>query len=87
MAAFGPATMLLWEKISPSHVSKGSFASVMRLSYFIGAGAGFLYFYENSICTMTPIIFRPSSSSHLGSAILWGGRKQKRGGNGYAGNG
>lgn len=49
MAAFGPALMLLWEKLSPSHVSKGSFASIMRLSCTIGAGAGFLYFYENSI--------------------------------------
>ncbi|KAL2038713.1 hypothetical protein N7G274_008471 [Stereocaulon virgatum] len=48
-AAFGPGLMLLWEKISPSHVSKSSFASVMRLSYTIGAGAGFLYFYTLSI--------------------------------------
>ncbi len=53
MAAFGPALMLLWEKLSPSHVHKGGFASVMRLSCTIGAGAGFLYFYENSICTTT----------------------------------
>ncbi|CAF9933819.1 hypothetical protein IMSHALPRED_009489 [Imshaugia aleurites] len=49
LAAFGPAMMLLWEKISPSHVHKGGFASVMRLSCTIGAGAGFLYFYESSI--------------------------------------
>ena len=62
MAAFGPVTMLLWEKISPSHVSKGGFASIMRLSCVIGAGAGFLYFYENSICTMTATTSRTSSS-------------------------
>ena len=62
MAAFGPALMLLWEKLSPSYVSKGSFASIMRLSCTIGAGAGFLYFYENSICTITSTTSSPSSS-------------------------
>lgn len=48
-AAFGPSLMNLWERISPSHVSKESFRSVMRLSYTIGAGAGFLLFYSRSI--------------------------------------
>lgn len=41
--------MLLWERIAPSHVAKGGFASVMRLSCTIGAGAGFIYFYTCSI--------------------------------------
>lgn len=49
MAAFGPGVMLLWERIAPSHVQKGGFASVMRLSCTVGAGAGFLYFYSCSI--------------------------------------
>lgn len=62
MAASGPALMLLWEKLSPSHVHKGGFASIMRLSCTIGAGAGFLYFYENSIRTKT------STTSHLSSS-------------------
>ena len=48
--AFGPSLMLLWERIAPSHVHKGGFASVMRLSGVISAGAGFLYFYNCSIC-------------------------------------
>ncbi|KAK4693642.1 hypothetical protein P7C71_g3801, partial [Lecanoromycetidae sp. Uapishka_2] len=47
--AFGPGLMLLWERIAPSHVAKGGFASVMRLSCTIGAGAGFIYFYTCSI--------------------------------------
>ena len=63
MAAFGPGMMLLGERISPSHVSKATFASVMRLSYTIGAGAGLLFFYECSICKMTSTTSRTSSSS------------------------
>ena len=53
MAATGPGMMLLWEKVSPSHVGKGGFAPLMRLAGVIGAGAGFLLFYQNSICTAT----------------------------------
>lgn len=49
MAAFGPSLMLLWERVAPSHVGKGGFAPIMRLSGVIGIGAGFLYFYQNSI--------------------------------------
>ncbi|KAL9125322.1 MAG: hypothetical protein Q9217_005454 [Psora testacea] len=49
VAAFGPGLMLLWERITPSHVGKGGFAPIMRLSGVIGAGAGFLYFCQNSI--------------------------------------
>ncbi|MCJ1460033.1 hypothetical protein MMC28_010412 [Mycoblastus sanguinarius] len=48
-AAFGPGLMLLWERIAPSHVHKGGFASIMRLTGAIGAGAGFLIFYNCSI--------------------------------------
>ena len=48
-AAFGPSLMLLWERISPSHVGKGGFASIMRLTAAISAGAAFLTFYNRSI--------------------------------------
>lgn len=48
-AAAGPGLMLLWERIAPSHVGKGGFAPVMRLSGVIGLGAGFLTFYQRSI--------------------------------------
>ena len=49
MAAMGPATMLLWERVAPSYVKKGGFASVMRLSGAIGVCFGFLWFYTCSI--------------------------------------
>jgi hypothetical protein len=42
--------MLLMEKISPSLVGKGGFAPIMRLSGAIGLGAGFVMFYQRSIC-------------------------------------
>jgi len=48
-AAASPALMLLWERISPSHVGKGGFAPIMRLSGVIGLGAGFFTFYQRSI--------------------------------------
>ncbi|MCJ1477210.1 hypothetical protein MMC13_005881 [Lambiella insularis] len=44
----GPATMLIWERIAPSHVGKGGFAPIMRLSGALGVIAGFLYFTERS---------------------------------------
>jgi NADH-ubiquinone oxidoreductase complex I, 21 kDa subunit len=46
----GPGLMLLMEKISPSLVGKGGFAPIMRLSGAIGLGAGFVMFYQRSIC-------------------------------------
>lgn len=49
MATLGPGMMLLWERIAPSYVQKGGFASVMRLSCTVGAGFGFLWFYTCSI--------------------------------------
>lgn len=51
-AAAGPGLMLLWEKISPSQVGKGGFAPIMRLSGVIGVGAGFLTYYQRSICML-----------------------------------
>ncbi|KAK4985363.1 hypothetical protein LTR66_008201 [Elasticomyces elasticus] len=49
MTAFGPALMLWWERISPSHVGRGGFASVMRLSGALSVTAGFLFMYQRSI--------------------------------------
>lgn len=49
-AALGPGLMLLWERIAPSGVGKGGFAPIMRLSGVIGLGAGFMMFYQRSIC-------------------------------------
>lgn len=41
--------MLFMERISPSHVGKGGFASIMRLTFAISAMGGFLLFYSRSI--------------------------------------
>lgn len=41
--------MLWWERISPTDVSRKSFASAMRLSGSLGLCAGFLFFYQRSI--------------------------------------
>lgn len=42
--------MLLWEQVAPSHVGKGGFAPIMRLSCAIAAGGGFYMFYQRSVC-------------------------------------
>lgn len=56
-AAAGPALMLLWERVSPSHVGKGGFPPIMRLAGVLGLGAGFLVFYQRSIRTfMKPFL-------------------------------
>lgn len=52
MFAAGPALLLLMERVSPSYVGKGGFAPVMRLSFALGAGAGFLMLYQQSICKL-----------------------------------
>ncbi|KAI9757304.1 MAG: hypothetical protein M4579_003515 [Chaenotheca gracillima] len=49
MTAFGPALMLLWERVAPSHVGRGGFAPIMRLTGAISMTAGFLIFYQSSI--------------------------------------
>lgn len=48
MAAITPGLMLFFERVSPSHVGKGGFAPVMRLSLGIGAVGGFLLAYQRS---------------------------------------
>lgn len=47
--------MLFWERVSPSYVQKGGFASVMRLAGTIGAGFGFFYFYTCSVREFTAL--------------------------------
>ena len=41
--------MLTWERIAPSHVGKGGFGSIMRLTGLVGLVGGFGYFYGQSI--------------------------------------
>lgn len=73
VAAFGPSMMLLWERVAPSHVGRGGFAPVMRLSGVIGAGGGFLYFYACSISTLYLVSPYLRRANILSSAILWRG--------------
>jgi hypothetical protein len=47
-AAFGPAALYTLEKFSPSHVGKGGFAKIMRLTGAVGLIGGFLVFYQRS---------------------------------------
>lgn len=56
-AGFGtiaPAAMLLMERVSPTNVGKGGFASTMRLAGGVGITAGFLLAYSRSISTFNP---------------------------------
>ncbi|KAI9704039.1 MAG: hypothetical protein M1820_005661 [Bogoriella megaspora] len=48
-AAAGPAGFYLWEKISPSYVSKGGFPPMMRLCTIMSLTGGFLLGYQFSI--------------------------------------
>jgi len=41
--------MLFWERISPSEVGRGGFASIMRLSGTLGVISGFYLLYSRSI--------------------------------------
>ena len=77
--------MLLWEKIAPSHVGKGGFAPIMRLTGAIGLGAGFLLFYQRSIRMPSSTPFPPSSTLTflVYSAILRLDGKQARNRDGH----
>ncbi len=55
--------MLLWEQIAPSHVGKGGFAPIMRLTMAVSLTAGFLMFYQRSI--RKQYFFRTLSSALL----------------------
>ena len=70
--------MLLWEQVAPSHVGKGGFAPIMRLSGIIGAGAGFLVFYQNSICTATAYSLLNRLLLTRGLVRLYGINENKR---------
>ncbi|KAH7139258.1 C-terminal of NADH-ubiquinone oxidoreductase 21 kDa subunit-domain-containing protein [Dendryphion nanum] len=48
VGAISPGLMLYWEKISPSFVGKGGFASVMRLSCGVGLTGAFLFAFARS---------------------------------------
>ena len=72
MAALVPGIMLLWEKIAPSHVQKGGFASIMRLSGTIGVGFGFFYFYTCSIRMLRLLQqYRGAKAKAMNRAVLW----------------
>lgn len=55
-ATLGPGLMLLMERVSPSLVGKGGFAPIMRLSGAIGVGAGFVLFYQRSVCAFPGLV-------------------------------
>ena len=80
--------MLLWERIAPSHVGKGGFAPIMRLTGAISLTGGFLYFYARSI-SRQPL--RPTGdmdqTNNCESAILWGRGERARSGDGHEGDG
>lgn len=63
VATAGPALMLLWERVAPSYVGKGGFASIMRLTGVVGATAGFLTFYQRSIRTL--LLYPPLTTLNL----------------------
>jgi NADH-ubiquinone oxidoreductase complex I, 21 kDa subunit len=66
-AAAGPGLMLTWERLAPSYVGKGGFAPIMRLTGVIGLGAGFLMFYQRSICALLLFLF----SAWLNGGIIY----------------
>lgn len=49
--------MLMWEKIAPSHVGRGGFAPIMRLSGVLGVAGGFLMLFERSTSKRRPLLF------------------------------
>jgi hypothetical protein len=61
-AAAGPGLMMTWEKFAPSYVGKGGFAPIMRLTGVIGLGAGFLMFYQRSICLFSSFTSPPAGT-------------------------
>lgn len=90
--AFGPALMMLWERVAPSYVGRGGFAPIMRLTGVISLGAGFLVLYQQSARQLT--VKRLNSSTIMAdcvrfptSTLLWIHREQTRVRHGYAGDG
>lgn len=54
-AAFAPVALATLERFAPSHAGKGGFPKAMRLAGFIGLAGGFLYFYQRSARTVSPL--------------------------------
>jgi len=89
--------MLLWERVAPSHVGKGGFASIMRVSGLVGFVGGLGWFYSRSIRTIPPCPQRGKCGYRMMGAnigiwdgyrtVLWVYGKQARGRYGYAGDG
>lgn len=52
MLALGPSALLLMERVSPSYVGRGGFASIMRLNIAIAGVAAFIIPYQRSLCTL-----------------------------------
>lgn len=58
--------MLLWERVAPSHVGKGGFASIMRVSGLVGLVGGFGWFYSRSIRACSALLhFQPRTGAHI----------------------
>ena len=57
LGALGPGLMLMWEKIAPSHVGRGGFAPIMRLSGVLGVAGGFLMLFERSTSKLRRLLF------------------------------
>lgn len=77
VAAAGPGLMYTWERVAPSYVGKGGFASAMRLNAVVGLIGGFGFLYARSI-RLQPL--PPRSQEMLTRkrrrAILWVHREQ-----------
>lgn len=54
------------EKFSPSHVGRGGFARVMRLTGVVGLFGGFLAFYNRSISTLQSLPTGTKASTSIG---------------------
>jgi hypothetical protein len=66
-AAFGPAALYTLEKFSPSHVGKGGFAKIMRLTGAVGLIGGFLVFYQRS----SRMFYTSSPTSICAGRLSW----------------
>ena len=80
--------MLLWERVAPSYVGKGGFASIMRLTGLVGIVGGFGLFYSRSIrksCALRGNIWKLDDNLHR--TVLRLHREQARERDGHGGIG
>lgn len=85
-----PAGLVVMEKISPTYtVGTGAFAPAMRLSGFLGLGAGCLFMYQRSVRKFNyPRSFSMQfSNNRTNRTISWSYGKLSRNRYGYEGNG